>query len=192
MLNSSSRRNSIIQAILNALQIKSPWEEVHSKRVSLICQDIGKAYHLKEDEIEALRAAGELHDIGMITVDEAIIGKTGTLTNAEWSEIRRHPETGYRLLSSTTAFNNIAEYIFEHHERWDGTGYPKGLKGESIQWKARVIAIADAYDAMTNNRSYRKALSEAAAVDEVKKHAGTQFDPEIARIFIEKVLGYKW
>lgn len=192
MLNSSSRRNSIIQSILNALQIKSSWEEVHTKRVGLICEDIGKAYHLNADEIQTLRAAGELHDIGMITVDEAIIEKTGTLTNAEWSEIRRHPETGYRLLSSTAEFNYIAEYIFEHHERWDGTGYPRGLKGESIQWKARVIAIADAYDAMTNNRSYRKALSEAAAVDEVKKHAGTQFDPEIARIFIEKVLGYKW
>jgi len=192
ILNSSSKRNGIIKSILNALLVKSPREEAHSKRVSLICAAIAKAYGLKADAIEELRTAGELHDIGKIAVDETILGKTGKLTNAEWVEIKRHPETGYRLLSATSEFNNIAEYIFQHHERWDGTGYPKKLKGESILWQARVIAIADAYDAMTSDRSYRKGLSEAVAVAEIKKHAGTQFDPEIARIFIEKVLNRRW
>lgn len=192
ILNSASKRNGIIKSILNALLVKCPMEKSHSTRVSTICEDIGKAYHLNEDELKELRTAGELHDIGKIAVDETILNKTSELSKVEWEQIRRHPETGYRLLSATSEFNNIAEYVFEHHERWDGTGYPKGLKGEAVHWKARVIAIADAYDAITSDRPYKKALSEAAAVDEIKKNAGTQFDPDIARVFIEKVLGVEW
>jgi len=192
ILNSSSKRNGIIKSILNSLLIKCPREEAHSKRVSLICEEIGRAYNLKEDEIIELRTAGELHDIGKIALDETILNKPEKLSHAEWAQIQLHPETGYRLLSATSEFISIAEYVLAHHERWDGTGYPKGLHGEAINWKARVIALADAYDAMTCDRPYRKALSEAAAVIEVKKNAGTQFDPDIARVFIEKVLGFVW
>ncbi|ODA39184.1 hypothetical protein DSBG_4037 [Desulfosporosinus sp. BG] len=96
------------------------------------------------------------------------------------------------MLGSSSEYYNIAEYVLAHHERWDGTGYPKGLKGEAIHVKARIIALVDAYDAMTCERSYRNALSEEEAFIEIRKNSGTQFDPEITKIFVEKVLGKRW
>ena len=192
ILNSASKRNGIIRAIHNALLLKCPREEAHSKRVGAICEQIGQSYQLSAYGINELRTAGELHDIGKIAVDEQILNKKGKLSESELAQIRRHPETGYRLLSTDSEFNNIAEYIFAHHERWDGTGYPKGLKGEAINWQARVIALADAYDAMTSGRPYRAALNKEQAVAEIKRNAGTQFDPDISRILVEKVLGMSW
>ena len=192
ILNSASKRNGIITSILNALLVKCPREEKHSSRVSAICEDIGKAYNLNEDDLKELRTAGELHDIGKIAVDETILNKKAELSKAELEQIKHHPEIGYRLLGATSEFYNISEYVLSHHERWDGTGYPRRLKGDSIKWKARVIAIADAYDAMTSDRPYRKALSEEKAIAEIKENAGTQFDPDISRVFVEKVLGVEW
>ncbi|KJR46104.1 diguanylate cyclase/phosphodiesterase (GGDEF & EAL domains) with PAS/PAC sensor(s) [Desulfosporosinus sp. I2] len=192
IFDSSSKRSAVITSILNTLHLKSPREEAHSKRVSLICEDIGKAYHLNDDEIKELKIAGELHDIGKIAIDEVILNKPGKLSEAEWAQIQHHPETGYRLLGTSSEYYNISEYVLAHHERWDGMGYPKGLKGEAIHWKARIITLADAYDAMTCERPYRKALSEEQAVAELKKNAGIQFDPDIAKVFVEKILGLTW
>lgn len=188
MLSNSSKRSAVIKSILNTLHIKSPRENAHSKRVSLICESIGKAYHLSNDDLKELRIAGELHDIGKIPIDQSILNKPGKLTSGEWAQIHSHPETGYRLLGTSSEFYNIAEYVLAHHERWDGKGYPKGLVGDQILWKARIITVADAYDAMTVDRPYHKALSEQEAAEEIKKNAGTQFDPEIAKIFLEQVL----
>ena len=188
ILNSTSKRNGIIKSILNTLLIKSPREEAHSIRVSKLCEQIGKAYQLNMDDIRELSTAGELHDIGKIAVDEAILNKSGSLSASEWAQIKHHPEIGYRLLGATTEFNNIAECVLAHHERWDGRGYPKGLKGEDINWKSRVIAVADAFDAMTCKRPYHKALSLMEAAEELKKNAGTQFDPDVVKVFVEKVL----
>lgn len=188
ILNSSSKRNGIIKSILHTLQVKSPREESHSGRVSKYCEQIGYAYQLSSDEIREISTAGELHDIGKIAVDETVLNKSGGLSVSDWAQLKQHPETGYRLLGATAEFNNIAECVLAHHERWDGKGYPKRLKGEEINWKARVIAIADAFDAMTCERPYRKALSREEAIEELKKNAGTQFDPEIVKVFIEKVL----
>ncbi|MHB1253825.1 MAG: HD-GYP domain-containing protein [Candidatus Humimicrobiaceae bacterium] len=106
--------------------------------------------------------------------------------------MKRHSEAGFRLLGTLNEFYKIYEYILAHHEQWDGSGYPKGLKGEVILWEARVLALADAYNAMTCECTYKKALSEKEAMDEIKRCAGTQFDPEIARIFVEKCLKQKW
>ena len=184
----SSRRSEVIKSILHTLHLKSHRENAHSQRVSVICEAIGRAYSLSEDEIQELKTAGELHDIGKIAIDEAILNKADRLNEDEWAQIRRHPETGYRLLGTSGSNYNIAEYIFAHHEKWDGTGYPKGLAGEAIHWKARVIAIADAFDAMTCDRPYRKAMTVAEASDEIMKNAGTQFDPDIARVFVEQIL----
>lgn len=192
IFDSASKRSAVIRSILNTLHLKSPREDAHSKRVSIICANIGKAYHLSDDEIRELRIAGELHDIGKIAIDEVILNKPSKLSEAEWAQIQQHPETGYRLLGTSSEYYNIAEYVHAHHERWDGKGYPKGLKGEVIHWKARIITIADAYDAMTCERPYRKAFSEEDTVEEIKKNAGAQFDPDIARVFVEKVLGKKW
>lgn len=192
MLSSTSKRNVIIKSILNTLNLKCPREEKHSKRVSSLCASIGHACDLNTDDIKELAVAGELHDIGKIAIDEVILNKTEALTNAEWSKIKHHPDIGFRILGATSEFYKIAEYVLEHHEKWDGTGYPKGLKGTEINWKARVISIADAYDAMTCDRPYRKALSPTAAAAEIRKNAGTQFDPDLARIFIEKLLELEW
>ncbi len=191
-LRSTSQRNAMIKSVLKTLLIKCPREEAHSLRVSVACEKIGLAYGLHAKEIRELKIAGELHDIGKIAVEDEILNKDSKLTPYEWSQIKKHPETGFRLLSTSSEFYRISEYILAHHERWDGTGYPKRLKGEDIPWKARVISIADAYDAMTCDRPYRKGLSKERAIAEIKKNAGTQFDPEIVKVFVEKVLGAKW
>ena len=192
IFDSSSKRSAVIKSIIKTLQLKSPREDAHSKRVSIICEDIGKAYQLSGDEIKELRIAGELHDIGKIAIDEVILNKATKLSEAESVLIQHHPETGYRLLGTSSEYYNIAEYVLAHHERWDGKGYPKGLKGEEILWKARIISIADAYDAMICERPYRKSFSKEEAAAEIKKNAGTQFDPDIARVFVEKILGVTW
>lgn len=192
ILNISSKRSAVIRSILNTLQLKSPREDAHSKRVSILCKQMGNAYNLTDYEIKELGIAGELHDIGKIAVDEVILNKPGKLSPAEWEQIKKHPETGYRLLGTSSEYYNIAEYVLSHHEKWDGTGYPKGLKGEEINWKARMITIADSYDAMTCLRPYREGLTQEQAIIEIKKNAGIQFDPDIARVFVEKVLKAKW
>ncbi len=186
--NKSSKHNDTIRSILNVVLYKSPTERGHSDRVSVLCEAIGKAYHLSEDETRELKTAGEVHDIGKIAIDESILNKPGKLTEAEWIQIKRHPETGYRLLGTSGEYFRIAEYILSHHERWDGAGYPRGLKGEATPWKARAIAIADAYDAMVTGRAYRKPLSQEEAAEEIMKNAGTQFDPQLAKTFVEQVL----
>jgi diguanylate cyclase (GGDEF)-like protein len=185
---STSKTSTVIKSILNTLHVKSPREEAHSRRVSLLCEKIAFAMGLSFEEVKKMRLAGELHDIGKIAVDTAILDKEGELTKTERTEIRRHPETGFRLLGTSREFYSIAEYVLAHHERWDGKGYPKGLSKEAIPWEARVIAIADAYDAMTSHRPYRRAMTRKQALAEISKNAGKQFDPEIARIFIKKVL----
>ncbi len=192
ILDSSSKRSEIIKSILNTIHSKSFWEGAHSKRVSSLCEEIGRAYNLNDDELKELRLAGELHDIGKIAINEGILNKSSKLSEEEWAQIQHHPETGYRLLGTSSEYHNTAEYVLAHHERWDGSGYPKGLQGEAIHWKARIIALADAYDAMTCERPYRNALSEEQATEEIKKNAGTQFDPDMARVFVEKILRSAW
>lgn len=185
----ASKRSAVIKSILNTLYLKSPRENAHSHRVSRLCEEIGKALGFSTDEVKELKTAGELHDIGKIAIDEVVLNKPGQLNEEEWVQIRRHPETGFRILMATNEYHDMAEYIVAHHERWDGRGYPKGLKEEAIDRKARIIALADAYDAMTCVRPYRRALSDDEAVVEIQNQSGTQFDPEIVRIFVEKVIG---
>jgi len=144
--------------------------------------------NLPDGEIQELKTVGLLHDIGKVAIDENILNKPGKLTNEEWEELKRHPEIGYRILSSANDMAEIAEYVLAHHERWDGTGYPKGLRGKQIPLKSRIIAIADAFDAMISERPYKNALSKDAAVKELINNAGIQFDPELVKIFIEEVV----
>ncbi len=192
ILHAASKRNAVIRSILNALLVKSPRENAHSKRVSKLCEDMGVAFNLKIDDIRELKTAGELHDIGKIAVDETLLDKTDKLSDNELAQIKQHPEIGFRLLNTSNEFYFIAEYVLAHHERWDGTGYPRGLSGEAIPWKARIIAIADSYDAMTSDRPYRKAMTTEEAIAELKRGAGTQFDPDVAKVFVENVLQKEW
>ncbi|MDO9579476.1 MAG: diguanylate cyclase [Bacteroidales bacterium] len=189
LTESTSMRSNIIELIMQTLFEKSDGKEEHAKRVSGWCASIGSALALDQGSISDLSTVGLMHDIGDIAIDARILNKPDALTVAEWSEIKRHPEIGFRILSSVNELAPLAEIILANHERWDGTGYPKGLKGEEIPLKARILAVADAYDAMTSERPYRKAMSKDAAVEEIRRNAGTQFDPMIAELFIEKVLG---
>ncbi|MFA7533319.1 MAG: HD domain-containing phosphohydrolase [Tissierellaceae bacterium] len=191
LLEGPSMRSKTIETIIKALYEKNEREEKHSNRVSIICQDIGKALGLGEDKIRELGSVGLLHDIGKIAISETILDKPGKLTKDEWDEMKKHPEIGYRILSTVNEMGQIAEYILYHHERYDGYGYPKGLKGEDIPFMSRIITIADAYDAMAEDRPYRKGLSQEEIIREFVDHAGTQFDPYLTKIFIEEVLGYK-
>jgi diguanylate cyclase (GGDEF)-like protein/PAS domain S-box-containing protein len=184
----SNKRNDVIEAILKTMQVKWPEEEAHSTGVSKLCEAIGRAYNLSDEKIEELRTLGKLHDIGKIAIDRSILNKTGPLSDSEWAQIKTHPETGFRLLGSSSQFNKLAQDVLAHHEKWDGTGYPKGLKGEEISWKARVIAVAETYEAMINERPYRPAFSEKEAIAEIKQNAGTQFDPKIVKVFLEQVI----
>ncbi len=192
LFDSPSMRGNTIKAILNTLFEKNKREEQHSHRVSALCKSTGEALGLPEYKIEELRTVGLLHDIGKICVAENILEKPGKLSQDEYNEIKRHPEIGYRILSNLHDLSETAEYVLAHHERWDGKGYPRGIKGKDIPFVSRIIAIADAYDAMTSERSYRNALPEKVVMEELHKNAGIQFDPDIVKVFVEKVLDKEW
>lgn len=185
------RRNAI-DAMINSLHSRSIDEEKHSNRVSLICEEMGVHLGMSQEKIEELKTIGNLHDIGKISIDKSVLNKPGPLTPSEWEEIKKHPEIGYRILSTVNKMSKVAEYVLYHHERYDGKGYPKGLKGEEIPLVSRILAIADAYDSMVSDRPYRKALGDEEILKEFIDNAGTQFDPKLTRIFVEKVLGHNY
>ncbi|MDD4838268.1 MAG: diguanylate cyclase, partial [Synergistaceae bacterium] len=184
----SSIRSKMTDLIMNTLFEKSDREAAHSNRVSSICEAIASKMNMGQEAVKKMKIAGLIHDIGKIGVDERILNKPGSLTFEERGYIERHPEIGWRLLSSTDEFSELAKYVLSHHENWDGTGYPNGIKGEAIPLEARIISVADAYDAMTSVRSYRDKLSKEEAVNELRRCSGTQFDPEIVDVFLNQVL----
>ncbi|MGH4137584.1 HD domain-containing phosphohydrolase [Clostridium sp.] len=188
LFESPSMRGKTINTIIKTLHETNKREEQHSHRVSSLCKSMGEALRLSQYEIQELKNIGLLHDIGKIAIDENILNKPGRLTESEWNEIKRHPEIGYRILNTVDEMSDIASYVLYHHERWDGTGYPKGLKGEEIPFISRIITIVDAYDAMTSERSYRNALPVEVAISELLKNAEIQFDSRLVNVFIEKVL----
>ena len=181
----ASHRNETIKTIVSTLHEKNPREEAHSKRVSEICISIGTKLGMKSDEIALLKAISNLHDIGKIAIDDSILNKKGPLDEKEWEQIKKHPEIGYRILSSSPEYADIAQDILSHHERYDGKGYPRGLSGGDIPIRARIITIADSYDAMISERPYRRPLTHQEALEEIRKNAGTQFDPALAELFIK-------
>ena len=178
--------------MLNTLYEKNEREEAHSRRVSEICSQIGAALELPENIVSKLRAIGLVHDIGKIAIHEGILNKPGRLNEIEMTEMKRHSEIGYRILSSKTEMSEVAEYILMHHERLDGSGYPKGLKKDEIPLISRILGIADSYDAMTSDRCYKDAMSEKEAVAELVDQSGKLFDEEICKTFVQKVLKIKW
>ena len=185
MLHSQSTRSSLIKTIMNMLTLKDYITEGHADRLQISAALMGQALGLPENRLNDLRLLARFHDIGKIGIPGNILNKPGPLTPEELTTMRRHPEIGFHLSQSITELAPIADWVLKHHEWWDGTGYPLGLKGRSIPLEVRIVHIADAYDAMTNDRPYRKALSHNEAIAQLKKFAGIQFDPELTEKFSE-------
>jgi diguanylate cyclase (GGDEF)-like protein/putative nucleotidyltransferase with HDIG domain len=188
LLESPSNRSATINAIVKTLYEKNSREEAHSKRVSKLSSAIGQAMGLKESEIDKIKTAGLLHDIGKITISNEVLEKRGPLEAVEWEEIKHHPETAYRILCGVAEMADLAETVRQHHERWDGKGYPRGLSGEEITLAARIICVADSFDAMTSERPYRSGMPVQEAREELRRQTGTQFDPEVVRVFLDSGL----
>ena len=175
----------MLSMLSRAIEARDPYTRGHSTRVTDLAEAVARRLGWSEERIESLRVGGPLHDIGKLAVSDQVLRKEGRLDDHELAEIREHPKIGARLLLRVTALREAIPYVLYHHERWDGTGYPSGKAGEEIPVEARVLAIADAFDAMTSDRPYRSALTREEALAEVDRCAGTQFDPRIARVFLE-------
>ncbi len=173
-----------IRAISNALDTKDSYTNGHSLRVTLYSMILAKQLGLDEDYMEDIEIAGLLHDIGKIAMPKSILCKNGKLTDEEFAIMKSHPVRGEKIVINIKKLQMISEWVKSHHERWDGNGYPDALKGENIPLAGRIIALADTYDAMTSTRPYRTALSHETAISEIKRCAGTQFDPRLADIFV--------
>ena len=175
----------MVETLRFTVEAKDSYTRGHSDRVSEYSVLIGQKVGLPEEQIKTLRIGGLFHDIGKIGIPDSILLKPGKLTDDEYSEIKNHPSIGAHILGSATIFQDIIPIVKHHHEKYDGRGYPSGLKGEEIPYLARIAAIADTFDAMTSRRSYRDALDLQYVKDEIKKCEGTQFDPQLAEAFLE-------
>ena len=182
---SRSIKNRIVQGLINTLEVKSNETREHGLRMTKLAFEFGEKLGLNNSQLHRLSLLATLHDIGKITIPEDVLKKPGQLTDREWKILKDHPERGYKIANSSEEFALVAEEIYTHHERWDGSGYPNNLSGENIPHLARIISIIDAYDVMTNGRPYKKAISKNKALQEVKACAGSQFDPELTPSFIE-------
>jgi len=173
-----------IQTLRFTVEAKDTYTRGHSDRVSEYSVLIGKHLNLPEEEINLLKVGGLFHDIGKIGVPDSILLKTSKLTDDEYSEIKNHPKIGAQILSNATIFEKAIPIVKYHHERYDGFGYPEKLKGENIPYLARIASVADSFDAMTSRRSYRDSMPLDIVKAEIEKNKGTQFDPNIADIFL--------
>jgi putative nucleotidyltransferase with HDIG domain len=170
--------------LTQTLVLRDPDNAGHAARVTEIALRLAAAMDVGPARLAAIKAGGPLHDIGKLEVDRAILDKPGALDADELEEIRTHPELGARMLHGIRSLRAALNCVLHHHERWDGRGYPYGLGGDAIPLEARILAVADAYDAMTSQRPYRAARTRAEALVEVERCAGSQFDPQIARVFL--------
>lgn len=168
-----------IDTLRNVVETRDKETEGHSRRVSFLATALAEEIGLPEEEVDKVRLAGLFHDIGKIGVKDSVLLKQGPLNNEEYDEIKKHPAEGVGILSHFTPFEELLPIIGQHHERVDGKGYPKGLSGEEICISARLIAVADSFDAMISNRAYRKGLGIEKTMAEMERCSGTQFDPRI-------------
>lgn len=180
--------HAVVAALANAVEAKDAPTERHCERLALLAARMGARLGLSIPELDAVTYGALLHDVGKIGVPDQVLGKPGPLTEAEWALVRRHPEIGERICAPLQSFAAFGPIIRHHHERWDGAGYPDGLRGSAIALGARIVGLVDAFDAMTHDRPYRPALTLGQAVEEVRRQAGRQFDPDFAGVFSEMVL----
>jgi len=176
---------SIVHSMISALEVKDPYIKGHSDAVARYAVAIAKRLNISPQGIETIEMAALLHDIGKIGIHEDILNKPGKLDEEDWKEMKKHPEIGLKILNGVNFPWDIRPVIYHHHERYDGKGYPAGIKGKEIPLGARIIAVADSYDSITSERAYRKGLSKKVAIKELERVAGAQLDPEIVGVFVE-------
>lgn len=175
---------TVVNSAVKAIEARDPYTRGHSDRVAAYAARLATLLGKGQQEVELLRLAAQLHDIGKIGIRDRILGKPGPLDASEWEEMRRHPVIGEEILKPIKLLTPALAVVRHHHERYDGRGYPDGLAGEAIPWSARLVAVADAYEAMTSDRPYRRALPARVALEELAAKAGSQFDPEIVQAML--------
>jgi HD-GYP domain-containing protein (c-di-GMP phosphodiesterase class II) len=175
---------SLLASFSAALEARDPYLRGHSARVTSIAEGLARRLGWRGERLDAVRLGASLHDVGKITVTAKVLCKPGPLTAEELAQIRTHPIAGARLIETVPDLRPALPYVLHHHERWDGAGYPHRLAGEEIPIEARLLGVADAFDAMTSVRAYRPALSVEQALVELQRCAGSQFDPEFAETFV--------
>ncbi|MDO9534508.1 MAG: diguanylate cyclase [Bacillota bacterium] len=180
----SSVRNQVVNTLLIALAERDYITEGHAQRLSNLCKTMGEKLGLSSQKLVDLALLALVHDFGKVGIPDSILFKNGPLTESEWEIMIQHPEKGHRIAISSPDLSGVAELILLHHEKWDGSGYPYGFKGEKIPIECRILALVDAFDAMTNDRPYRKAISWDEAREEIIKYSGTQFDPALVDVFL--------
>jgi diguanylate cyclase (GGDEF)-like protein/PAS domain S-box-containing protein len=182
-------RSQIMKALMAALEERDFITSGHAHRLEDLCVRLGRQVKLSSSQLSDLNLLAQVHDLGKVGIPDNILFKPGPLNDQEWEIMQQHPEKGYRIAQSTSDLAGIADLILKHHERWDGKGYPLGLAGDEIPIECRILAIADSFDAMTNDRPYRKAISVEESLEELKQCAGSQFDPELVDIFVHMMCG---
>ena len=188
LLEHKSSHSVIISSIKATMQERSHETQEHAERLTYLSKELGKSMNLTQQELDELELLATLHDIGKVGIADRILNKPDKLTAEEWIEMKKHSEIGYRIAMSSPDIAPIAEFILSLHERWDGAGYPQGMSGAEIPLLSRIVSVVDAYDAMTEDRPYRKAMAEAEARGELHRNAGIQFDRKIVEKFLNNVL----
>ncbi|WP_218112051.1 sensor domain-containing diguanylate cyclase/phosphohydrolase [Atribacter laminatus] len=191
LMSEQSNRSAVISTLERTLIEVSEETELHALRLQTLCDQMCEKMNLPGSLKSELRLLAVLHDIGKVVIPQSILTKASELSLDEWRLIKQHPEVGYRIAQSSPDLAFIAKGILTHHERWDGTGYPRGLKGEDIPLSSRILSIVDAYDVMISGRAYKQKMSNEEAIEEIKRASGTQFDPTLANIFIEIIINEK-
>jgi diguanylate cyclase (GGDEF)-like protein len=184
---SYSSRSATVQALIKTLEARDFITDGHAGRLHNYAQKLGQSLGLSEERLNDLQILARFHDLGKVGISDHILFKPGRLTDEEFEEMKRHCEIGHRIALSTSDLAPVADYILKHHEWWDGRGYPLGIQGEEIPLECRILAIVDAYDAMTSERPYKGAMSHIESVQELRRCAGTQFDPNLVEEFIRIV-----
>jgi len=192
LYSSKSSRSKIVQSLLAALAERDYITEGHARRLESLCRAVGEKERLSSHQLADLALLAQVHDLGKVGVPDQILFKPGPLNEEEWEIMRGHPEKGYRIASSSPDLAAVADLILKHHERWDGKGYPLGLSSTAIPVECRILAIVDAFDAMTTERPYNKTMTEKEAIRELRTHAGSQFDPELVESFIAVLKEQDW
>jgi putative nucleotidyltransferase with HDIG domain len=176
--------HDVIECLIAAVEARDKYTCGHSTRVADITLKIAEEIGIQGAALEMIHMAAHMHDIGKIGISDEILSKPGKLNALEWDTIKQHPQIGYNILTRSNALREIADIVLYHHERWDGNGYPEGLKGEEIPLGSRIIALADSIDAMMYKRPYKQPITEQECIYQIKINKGLQFDPYLAQIAI--------